>query len=43
MKEYVSIDIGGTAIKYGVIRDDGEILCRCEKKTEACKGGPSIL
>ena len=43
MNEYVSIDIGGTAIKYGVIRNDGEIVCRCEKKTEAWKGGPSIL
>ncbi len=43
MNEYVSIDIGGTAIKYGVIRDDGEIVCRFEKKTEAWKGGPSIL
>lgn len=43
MKKYVSIDIGGTAIKYGVIREDGEIICRDEMKTEAYKGGPSIL
>lgn len=43
MKKYVSIDIGGTAIKYGVIRGEGEIICRDEMKTEAYKGGPSIL
>ncbi|MGN1192022.1 MAG: ROK family protein [Dorea sp.] len=43
MKEYVSIDIGGTAIKYGVIREDGEIVYRNERETESYKGGPSIL
>ena len=35
MKEYVSIDIGGTAIKYGVIREDGEIVYRNERETES--------
>lgn len=43
MEEYISIDIGGTAIKYGVIREDGEIVYRNERKTESYKGGPSIL
>lgn len=43
MKEYVSIDIGGTAIKYGVIREDGEIVYRNERETESYKGGPAIL
>ena len=43
MKNYVSIDIGGTAIKYGVIDGSGHILSKREKKTEAWKGGPSIL
>ena len=43
MKEYISIDIGGTAIKYGVVREDGTILCRSEMATEAYKGGPAIL
>lgn len=43
MKKYVSIDIGGTAIKYGVIDETGRILERHEMKTEAFKGGPSIL
>lgn len=43
MKQYISIDIGGTAIKYGVIAEDGIILRRGEMPTEAWKGGPSIL
>ena len=28
MKYYVSIDIGGTSIKYGVLKEDGEILLK---------------
>lgn len=43
MKKYVSIDIGGTAIKYGLIDAEGTILSRAEMPTEAYKGGPSIL
>lgn len=43
MKRYVSIDIGGTAIKYGIIDESGRILERSQMKTEADKGGPSIL
>lgn len=43
MREYISIDIGGTAIKYGLMREDGEILTSDEMKTEAYKGGPAIL
>ncbi len=43
MKKYVSIDIGGTAIKYGLINESGQILTNSEMKTEAYKGGPSIL
>jgi predicted NBD/HSP70 family sugar kinase len=43
MKKYIGIDIGGTAIKYGLITEEGEILNRSERKTEASKGGPSIL
>lgn len=43
MKKYVSIDIGGTAIKYGLINADGSILCSLEQPTEAHLGGPSIL
>ena len=43
MNKYVSIDIGGTAIKYGIIHEDAEIVCKRSMKTEAWKGGPSIL
>ena len=43
MKRYVSIDIGGTAIKYGVLNGDGELVCRSEMRTESYKGGMSIL
>lgn len=43
MKTYVSIDIGGTAIKYGLIDENGTILSRNEMDTEAWKGGPAIL
>lgn len=43
MKKYVSIDIGGTAIKYGVISECGEILEKDKMPTEAYKGGPEIL
>lgn len=43
MKEYISIDIGGTAIKYGVIDESGTILTRSEMATEAFRGGPAIL
>lgn len=43
MKNYVSIDIGGTAIKYGLVNEKGEILESSQMKTEAHKGGPSIL
>ena len=43
MKKYVSVDIGGTAIKYGIISEEGIILERGEAKTEAQKGGPFVL
>ena len=43
MKKYISIDIGGTAIKYGVVSDDAAVLSRGEMPTEAQKGGPAIL
>lgn len=43
MKRYVSIDIGGTAIKYGILNEKGEILSRSEMQTEAYKGGTFIL
>ncbi len=43
MKNYISIDIGGTAIKYGVIDETGSIVVKKQMKTEAFLGGESIL
>lgn len=43
MKKYVSIDIGGTAMKYGIIDENGNILVRGKQDTEAYKGGVSIV
>ncbi len=43
MKKYVSIDIGGTAIKYGLIDGDGTILDRNQMATQSWLGGPSVL
>ena len=43
MRKYVSIDIGGTAIKYGIIEEGGRILENHQIQTEAFKGGPAIL
>lgn len=42
-KHYVAIDVGGTAIKYGVVREDGIICDFDTMDTEAWLGGPSIL
>ncbi|MBQ7839238.1 MAG: ROK family protein [Lachnospiraceae bacterium] len=43
MKKYVSLDIGGTAIKYGLIDENGVILEKGSTATEAQKGGAAIL
>lgn len=43
MKKYISIDIGGTAIKYGIISGGGQILSRDATDTKAERGGPAIL
>lgn len=43
MKKYVCIDIGGTAIKSGIVNAAGDILVRSEMGTEAEKGGSAIL
>ena len=43
MKTYVSMDIGGTAIKYGLLDENGEIMESGQMETQAQKGGPEIL
>ena len=43
MKNYVCIDVGGTSIKYGIIKEDLNFIKTDEIDTEAKKGGPNIL
>ena len=44
MKEYICIDIGGTSIKYGMVREDGTFLAAGEMPTEAMQyGGSGIM
>lgn len=43
MDKYVCIDIGGTEIKYGLVDKFGRFLCKYCMKTEAQKGGTTIL
>lgn len=44
MKTYICIDIGGTSIKHGVIRENGTFCEAGEMPTEAMEyGGPGIL
>lgn len=43
MEKYITIDIGGTEIKYGILNEKEEFLCRYTMKTEASKGGKAIL
>lgn len=43
MKKYIAIDIGGTAIKYGMINELGQIIHKNSMPTESYKGGFEIL
>lgn len=43
MERYVSVDIGGTSIKYGLLNEHGEFLQKAQMDTEAVKGGSHIL
>lgn len=43
MKFYVSIDIGGTSIKYGILDENIKFIISGEIATEAQKGGKNIL
>ena len=43
MNKYIAIDIGGTAIKYGLIEEDAHIIEKIEKPTRAHLGGEHIL
>lgn len=43
MKTYICIDIGGTAIKHGVLGEDGAFLAAGSLPTEAQTGGEGIM
>ena len=43
MKKYACIDVGGTSIKYGILKEDLTFEERCEMDTHAKKGGANIL
>ncbi|GEN56177.1 hypothetical protein GCM10012290_06690 [Halolactibacillus alkaliphilus] len=43
MREFLTIDIGGTSIKHGVIKEDGTLLKSGEEPTHAEKGGRHII
>lgn len=43
MNRYITIDVGGTAIKYGLIDEDAHLCLKARTATEAEKGGPHIL
>lgn len=42
MKKFVGIDVGGTAIKYALLNEKGEILTSGKRDTEAHLGGAAI-
>lgn len=42
MNNIICIDIGGTAIKYGVINTEGDVLGTRETPTEAKKGAAAL-
>ncbi|GAA4827066.1 ROK family protein [Algivirga pacifica] len=43
MNLFAAIDIGGTAIKYGVVTQEGKVLCQKKIPTEAYHGGCILM
>lgn len=43
MRKYVCMDIGGTAMKYGIVDENGTMLERGKEKTKAHLGGKAIV
>ncbi|SKC54499.1 Sugar kinase of the NBD/HSP70 family, may contain an N-terminal HTH domain [[Eubacterium] yurii] len=43
MKKYICIDIGGTAIKYGIINEEGEFIDKQNIPSNAQKGGAHLI
>ncbi len=42
MNKFICIDIGGTAIKYGIVQSDGTVVKAKETPTEASWGGKAL-
>lgn len=43
MEQYLAFDVGGSYIKYGVVRADGTILSRDKTRTDSHLGAPHLL
>lgn len=43
MRQFISLDIGGTDIKYGIINDKGEIFSRSSYSTDIQKGITNLV
>lgn len=43
MNQYITFDIGGTDIKFGIITNEGELLFTSHMATDAHKGGPDLI
>lgn len=43
MRNFLTIDIGGSLIKYGIINENGALLYKAETETDAHLGGHAIL
>ncbi|QWC22484.1 ROK family protein [Bacillus haikouensis] len=43
MKQYIAFDIGGTHIKYGIVKEGGSVAASFLVDTEAHLGGPAIV
>ncbi len=42
MNTFACIDIGGTAIKYGILNENGSVVQKNETETQAYKGGEAL-
>ena len=43
MKQFIAVDIGGTAIKYGIVSEEGKILQSLECPTPSTASGEELL
>lgn len=43
MREFATFDIGGTSIKYGIVNDEGKVICKFSVPTEAQNGAEKLM